>query len=162
MQVFVAWIIHRWTWVHYGAENIGYWSFPFREEIRVASYNSCRILVQLFWPCTPSYVLHLGDALAEYGYSLADIWNPGILVPNHGPKHTTKLSRGKMVDIYGLRRNNGTQELPTTEYHADLTRMKIISVPEIVDPETNFLCQKALKANWYLQHWQRGIPLLRL
>ena len=73
--------------VHYGAENVGCTVVPIsggntRRQLQLMSDFGSTVLA-----CTPSYALHLGDALAEYGYSLADMkLKTGILVPNHGPK----------------------------------------------------------------------------
>ena len=59
--------------VHYGAENVGCTVIPIsggntRRQLQLMSDFGSTVLA-----CTPSYALHLADALAENGYSLADM-----------------------------------------------------------------------------------------
>jgi len=59
--------------VHYGAETVGCSVIPIsggntRRQLQLMSDFGSTVLA-----CTPSYALHLADALAEHGYSLADM-----------------------------------------------------------------------------------------
>ena len=59
--------------VHYGAETIGASVIPIsggntRRQLQLMADYGSTVLA-----CTPSYALHLADALAENGYSLADM-----------------------------------------------------------------------------------------
>ena len=58
---------------HYGAEEVGASVIPIsggntRRQLQLMSDYGSTVLA-----CTPSYALHLADAMPEYGYSLSDI-----------------------------------------------------------------------------------------
>ena len=153
--------------VHYGAENIGCTVVPIsggntRRQLQLMSDFGSTVLA-----CTPSYALHLGDALAEYGYSLADMkLKTGIF----GAEPWTENMRLelekkwgiKAYDIYGLSEIMGPGVANDCEYHAGLHVHEDHFFPEIVDPETKLPLPEGTEGELvFTTLTKEGIPLLR-
>ncbi len=153
--------------VHYGAENVGCTVVPIsggntRRQLQLMSDFGSTVLA-----CTPSYALHLGDALAEYGYSLADMkLKTGIF----GAEPWTENMRLelekkwgiKAYDIYGLSEIMGPGVANDCEYHAGLHVHEDHFFPEIVDPETKLPLPEGTEGELvFTTLTKEGIPLLR-
>lgn len=153
--------------VHYGAENVGCTVVPIsggntRRQLQLMSDFGSTVLA-----CTPSYALHLGDALAEYGYSLADMkLKTGIF----GAEPWTENMRLelekkwgiKAYDIYGLSEIMGPGVANDCEYHAGLHVHEDHFFPEIVDPKTKLPLPEGTEGELvFTTLTKEGIPLLR-
>ena len=111
--------------VHYGAENVGCAVIPIsggntRRQLQLMSDFGSTVLA-----CTPSYALHLADALTEYGYSLADM---KLKIGVFGAEPWTENMRLelekkwgiKAYDIYGLSEIMGPGVANDCEAHTGL------------------------------------------
>lgn len=153
--------------VHYGAETVGCSVIPIsggntRRQLQLMSDFGSTVLA-----CTPSYALHLADALAENGYSLEDMkLKTGIF----GAEPWTENMRLelekkwgiKAFDIYGLSEIMGPGVANDCEFHAGLHVHEDHFYPEIVDPETkNPLADGTEGELVFTTLTKEGIPLLR-
>jgi len=153
--------------VHYGAENVGCSVIPIsggntRRQLQLMSDFGSTVLA-----CTPSYALHLADALSEFGYSLADM---KLKVGIFGAEPWTENMRLelekkwgiKAYDIYGLSEIMGPGVANDCQYHAGLHINEDHFFPEIVDPNTKEPLSEGTEGELvFTTLTKEGIPLLR-
>ncbi len=153
--------------VHYGAETIGCSVIPIsggntRRQLQLMSDFGSTVLA-----CTPSYALHLADALAENGYSLADMkLKTGVF----GAEPWTENMRLelekkwgiKAFDIYGLSEIMGPGVANDCPAHAGLHVHEDHFFPEIVHPDTKMPVADGEEGELvFTTLTKEGIPLLR-
>ena len=153
--------------VHYGAETIGCSVIPIsggntRRQLQLMSDFGSTVLA-----CTPSYALHLADALAENGYSLADMkLKTGVF----GAEPWTENMRLelekkwgiKAFDIYGLSEIMGPGVANDCPAHAGLHVHEDHFFPEIVHPDTKQPVVDGEEGELvFTTLTKEGIPLLR-
>lgn len=153
--------------VHYGAETVGCSVIPIsggntRRQLQLMADFGSTVLA-----CTPSYALHLADALAENGYSLADM---KLKIGIFGAEPWTENMRLelekkwgiKAFDIYGLSEIMGPGVANDCEYHAGLHVHEDHFYPEIVDPITKKPLNVGEEGELvFTTLTKEGIPLLR-
>ena len=153
--------------VHYGAEAVGCSVIPIsggntRRQLQLMSDFGSTVLA-----CTPSYALHLADALSENGYSLKDMkLTTGIF----GAEPWTENMRLELEkkwgirahDIYGLSEIMGPGVATDCVHHCGLHVHEDHFFPEIVHPDTNKpLADGAEGELVFTTLTKEGIPLLR-
>jgi len=153
--------------VHYGAETVGCSVIPIsggntRRQLQLMSDFGSTVLA-----CTPSYALHLADALAENGYSLADM---KLKIGVFGAEPWTENMRLelekkwgiKAYDIYGLSEIMGPGVANDCPAHAGLHVHEDHFFPEIVDPNTKLPIAVGEEGELvFTTLTKEGIPLLR-
>lgn len=153
--------------VHYGAENIGCTVVPIsggntRRQLQLMSDFKSTVLA-----CTPSYALHLADALAEFGHSVADMQ---LKIGIFGAEPWTENMRLelekkwgiKAFDIYGLSEIMGPGVANDCEFHCGLHINEDHFYPEIVHPETKKQVTDGEEGELVFTTLSKeGIPLLR-
>ena len=153
--------------VHYGAENIGCTVVPIsggntRRQLQLMSDFKSTVLA-----CTPSYALHLADALAEFGHSVADMQ---LKIGIFGAEPWTENMRLelekkwgiKAFDIYGLSEIMGPGVANDCEFHCGLHINEDHFYPEIVHPETKKQVPDGEEGELVFTTLSKeGIPLLR-
>jgi phenylacetate-CoA ligase len=153
--------------VHYGAETVGCSVIPIsggntRRQLQLMADFGSTVLA-----CTPSYALHLAGALAENGYSLADM---KLKIGIFGAEPWTENMRLelekkwgiKAFDIYGLSEIMGPGVANDCEYHAGLHVHEDHFYPEIVDPITKKPLNIGEEGELvFTTLTKEGIPLLR-
>lgn len=152
---------------HYGAEKIGASVIPIsggntRRQLQLMADYGSTVLA-----CTPSYALHLADAMSEYGYSLKDLnLKKGIF----GAEPWTKNMRLELerkwgiqaFDIYGLSEIMGPGVSNDCEYHCGLHIHEDHFYPEIVHPDTKEPLPHGEEGELvFTTLTKEGIPLLR-
>ncbi|NDV47154.1 phenylacetate--CoA ligase family protein [Paludibacter sp. 221] len=152
---------------HYGAEKVGCSVIPIsggntRRQLQLmADFGSTALA------CTPSYALHLADAMAEHGYSLSDMkLKAGVFGAEPWTENMRKeLERKwgiKAFDIYGLSEIMGPGVSHDCEYHCGLHVHEDHFFPEIVDPETKEPLPDGQEGELvFTTLTKEGIPLLR-
>lgn len=153
--------------VHYGAETIGCSVIPIsggntRRQLQLMSDFGSTVLA-----CTPSYALHLADALAENGYSLADMkLKTGVF----GAEPWTENMRLelekkwgiKAFDIYGLSEIMGPGVANDCAFHTGLHVHEDHFFPEVVHPNTKQPVADGEEGELvFTTLTKEGIPLLR-
>ena len=153
--------------VHYGAETVGCSVVPIsggntRRQLQLMSDFSSTVLA-----CTPSYALHLADALVENGYSLADMkLKAGVF----GAEPWTENMRLELEkkwgirahDIYGLSEIMGPGVANDCICHAGLHVHEDHFFPEIVHPDTKQPVADGEEGELvFTTLTKEGIPLLR-
>jgi len=153
--------------VHYGAETVGCSVIPIsggntRRQLQLMTDFGSTVLA-----CTPSYALHLADALAENGYSLADM---KLKIGIFGAEPWTENMRLelekkweiKAFDIYGLSEIMGPGVANDCPAHAGLHVHEDHFFPEIVDPHTKLPVVDGEEGELvFTTLTKEGIPLLR-
>ena len=153
--------------VHYGAETVGATVIPIsggntRRQLQLMADYGSTVLA-----CTPSYALHLADALAENGYSLADM---NLKIGVFGAEPWTENMRLelekkwgiKAFDIYGLSKIMGPGVANDCECHAGLHVHEDHFFPEIVHPDTKQPMPDGQEGELvFTTLTKEGIPLLR-
>lgn len=153
--------------VHYGAETVGCTVIPIsggntRRQLQLMSDFGSTVLA-----CTPSYALHLADALAENGYSLQDMkLKAGVF----GAEPWTENMRLelekkwgiKAFDIYGLSEIMGPGVANDCIHHAGLHVHEDHFYPEIVHPDSKIPLPDGEEGELvFTTLTKEGIPLLR-
>ncbi|MHB9142712.1 MAG: phenylacetate--CoA ligase family protein [Paludibacter sp.] len=153
--------------VHYGAEATGCSVVPIsggntRRQLQLMSDFGSTVLA-----CTPSYALHLADALYENGYSLADMkLRTGVF----GAEPWTENMRMelekkwgiKAFDIYGLSEIMGPGVANDCVHHVGLHVHEDHFYPEIVHPDTKVPLVDGMEGELvFTTLTKEGIPLLR-
>ena len=153
--------------VHYGAETIGATVIPVsggntRRQLQLMAEYGSTVLA-----CTPSYALHLADALAENGYSLADMkLKTGVF----GAEPWTENMRLELekkwginaFDIYGLSEIMGPGVANDCIHHVGLHVHEDHFYPEIVHPDTKEPMPIGEEGELvFTTLTKEGIPLLR-
>jgi len=153
--------------VHYGAETVGCTVIPIsggntRRQLQLMSDFGSTVLA-----CTPSYALHLADALAENGYSLKDMkLKAGVF----GAEPWTENMRLelekkwgiKAFDIYGLSEIMGPGVANDCIHHVGLHVHEDHFFPEIVDSGTKLPMADGEEGELvFTTLTKEGIPLLR-
>ena len=153
--------------VHYGAETVGCTVVPIsggntRRQLQLMSDFGSTVLA-----CTPSYALHLADALSENGYSLKDMkLKTGVF----GAEPWTENMRLELEkkwgirahDIYGLSEIMGPGVANDCVQHEGLHVHEDHFFPEIVDPETKKPVADGMEGELvFTTLTKEGIPLLR-
>ena len=153
--------------VHYGAEKVGCTVIPIsggntRRQLQLMSDFGSTVMA-----CTPSYALHLADALAENGYSLADM---RLKIGVFGAEPWTENMRLELerkwgiraFDIYGLSEIMGPGVANDCIYHAGLHIQEDHFYPEIVHPDSKQPLADGLEGELvFTTLTKEGIPLLR-
>ena len=153
--------------VHYGAETVGCTVIPVsggntRRQLQLMSDYGSTVLA-----CTPSYALHLADALSENGYSLKDL---KIKAGVFGAEPWTENMRLELerkwginaFDIYGLSEIMGPGVANDCIHHTGLHIHEDHFYPEIVDPETKLPLANGQEGELvFTTLTKEGIPLLR-
>ncbi len=153
--------------VHYGAETVGCTVIPIsggntRRQLQLMSDFGSTVLA-----CTPSYALHLADALSENGYSLRDM---KLQIGVFGAEPWTENMRLelekkwgiKAFDIYGLSEIMGPGVANDCEFHAGLHVNEDHFFPEIVHPNTKTPLSDGEEGELvFTTLTKEGIPLLR-
>ncbi len=152
---------------HYGAEEVGASVIPIsggntRRQLQLMSDYGSTVLA-----CTPSYALHLADAMPEYGYSLSDIkLKKGVF----GAEPWTENMRIELekkwgiraYDIYGLSEIMGPGVSNDCEHHVGLHVHEDHFYPEVVHPETNEPLSEGEEGELvFTTLTKEGIPLIR-
>jgi phenylacetate-CoA ligase len=153
--------------VHYGAETVGCTVIPIsggntRRQLQLMSDFGSTVLA-----CTPSYALHLADALSENGYSLKDMklqigifgaepWSENMRL------ELEKKWGIKAYDIYGLSEIMGPGVANDCKFHAGLHVNEDHFFPEIVHPDTKIPLSDGEEGELvFTTLTKEGIPLLR-
>ncbi|MDR3651339.1 MAG: phenylacetate--CoA ligase [Paludibacter sp.] len=153
--------------VHYGAETVGCSVIPIsggntRRQLQLMSDFGSTVLA-----CTPSYALHLADALNENGYSLADM---KLKVGVFGAEPWTENMRLELEkkwgihahDIYGLSEIMGPGVANDCVHHTGLHVHEDHFFPEIVHPDTKEPLADGNEGELvFTTLTKEGIPLLR-
>lgn len=152
---------------HYGAEEVGASVIPIsggntRRQLQLmADYGATTLA------CTPSYALHLADAMAEFGYSLKDMkLKKGVFgaepwTENMRLELEKKLGI-KAHDIYGLSEIMGPGVSNDCEFHCGLHVNEDHFFPEIVDSVTKQPLGEGEEGELvFTTLTKEGIPLLR-
>ena len=153
--------------LHYGAETVGCSVIPIsggntRRQLQLMSDFGSTVLA-----CTPSYALHLADALAENGYSLADM---KLKIGVFGAEPWTENMRLelekkwgiKAFDIYGLSEIMGPGVANDCQFHEGLHVHEDHFYPEIVHPDTKEPLPDGTEGELvFTTLTKEGIPLLR-
>ncbi len=152
---------------HYGAEKIGCSVIPVsggntRRQLQImADFGSTALA------CTPSYALHIADAMAEFGYSLKDMkLKAGIFGAEPWTENMRKELERKWnihaFDIYGLSEIMGPGVSNDCIYHNGLHIHEDHFYPEIIDPETKLPVAYGEEGELvFTTLTKEGIPLLR-
>jgi len=153
--------------VHYGAEAVGCSVIPIsggntRRQLQLMSDFGSTVLA-----CTPSYALHLADALSESGYSLDDMkLRTGVF----GAEPWTENMRLELEkkwgirahDIYGLSEIMGPGVANDCILHSGLHVHEDHFFPEIVHPDTKEPMSDGSEGELvFTTLTKEGIPLLR-
>ena len=152
---------------HYGAEKLGCSVIPIsggntRRQLQLMSDFSSTVLA-----CTPSYALHLADAMSEFGYSLADM---KLKIGIFGAEPWTENMRKELerkwgiqaFDIYGLSEIMGPGVSNDCAYHTGLHVHEDHFYPEIVDKNTKEPLPDGQEGELvFTTLTKEGIPLLR-
>ena len=153
--------------IHYGAENVGCTVVPIsggntRRQLQLMSDFGSTVLA-----CTPSYALHLADALIENGHSLKDLkLKTGIF----GAEPWTENMRLELEikwgirahDIYGLSEVMGPGVANDCTSHTGLHIHEDHFFPEIVHPDTKEPLADGQEGELvFTTLTKEGIPLLR-
>ena len=153
--------------VHFGAEKVGCTVIPIsggntRRQLQLMSDFGSTVLA-----CTPSYALHLADALAENGYSLnqmklktgvfgAEPWTENMRL------ELEKKWGIKAFDIYGLSEIMGPGVACDCIHHCGLHIHEDHFLPEIVDPITKKNLPDGQEGELvFTTLTKEGIPLIR-
>ncbi len=153
--------------VHYGAETVGCSVVPIsggntRRQLQLMSDFGSTVLA-----CTPSYALHLADALNENGYSLK---NMKLKIGVFGAEPWTENMRVELEkkwgirahDIYGLSEVMGPGVANDCIYHSGLHVHEDHFFPEIVDPLTKEPLEDGNEGELvFTTLTKEGIPLIR-
>lgn len=152
---------------HYGAEEVGASVIPIsggntRRQLQLMTDYGATALA-----CTPSYALHLADAMAEHGYSLQDInLKKGVF----GAEPWTENMRLELekkwgiqaFDIYGLSEVMGPGVSNDCEFHSGLHVNEDHFFPEIVHPDTKEPLPEGEEGELvFTTLTKEGIPLIR-
>ncbi len=152
---------------HYGAEKMGCTVIPIsggntRRQLQIMVDFGATVLA-----CTPSYALHIADAMAEFGYSINDL---KLRVGIFGAEPWTENMRRELEakwnirahDIYGLSEIIGPGVANDCEYHDGLHVNEDHFIPEIVDPETGEVLPEGSKGELvFTTITKEGLPLIR-
>ena len=152
---------------HYGAENVGATVIPIsggntRRQLQIMSDFGATTLA-----CTPSYALHLADAMKEFGYSLSDMKiEKGVFGAEpwtDNMRHELERKLGiKAFDIYGLSEIMGPGVSNDCEYHDGLHVNEDHFFPEIVHPDTKLPVAEGEEGELvFTTLTKEGIPLIR-
>ncbi len=153
--------------VHYGAETVGCTVVPIsggntRRQLQLMSDFGSTVLA-----CTPSYALHLADALEEFGYSLKDM---KLKIGVFGAEPWTENMRVELEkkwgihahDIYGLSEIMGPGVANDCIHHSGLHVHEDHFFPEIVHPDTKEPMPDGQQGELvFTTLTKEGIPLLR-
>ncbi|HOJ66306.1 MAG TPA: phenylacetate--CoA ligase [Paludibacteraceae bacterium] len=153
--------------IHYGAENVGCTVVPIsagntRRQLQLMSDFGSTVLA-----CTPSYALHLADALSEFGYSLSDMkLKTGVFgAEPFSENMRLELEKKwgiKAFDIYGLSEIMGPGVANDCEFHDGLHIHEDHFFPEVVDPKTKEPLPNGQQGELvFTTLTKEGIPLLR-
>lgn len=152
---------------HYGAEKMGCTVIPIsggntRRQLQIMSDFGATVLA-----CTPSYALHLADAMGEYGYSIKDL---KLKVGVFGAEPWTDNMRREIEeklhiqahDIYGLSEIMGPGVSNDCEFKQGLHVHEDHFFPEIVDPKTGAPLPEGSEGELvFTTITKEGIPLIR-
>jgi phenylacetate-CoA ligase len=152
---------------HYGAEKMGCTVIPIsggntRRQLQIMSDFGATVLA-----CTPSYALHLADAMSEHGYSLKDLklrigvfgaepWTDNM-------RHEIEAKLGIQAhDIYGLSEIMGPGVANDCDFKNGLHIHEDHFFPEIVHPKTGEPLPEGSEGELvFTTITKEGIPLIR-
>ncbi len=152
---------------HHGAETIGCSVIPMsggntRRQLQLMCDFGSTVLA-----CTPSYALHMADAMKDFGYTIDDM---KLRIGVFGAEPWTEVMRRELEkklhihahDIYGLSEIMGPGVSMDCEYHDGLHIHEDHFFPEIVDPETKEPLPDGTEGELvFTTLTKEGIPLLR-
>jgi len=153
--------------VHYGAETVGCTVVPIsggntRRQLQLMADFGTTVLA-----CTPSYALHLADAMEDFGFSLADM---KLKIGVFGAEPWTENMRLELEkkwkikahDIYGLSEVMGPGVANDCEQHNGLHVNEDHFFPEVVHPDTKKPLREGEEGELvFTTLTKEGIPLLR-
>lgn len=151
---------------HHGAETIGCSVIPMsggntRRQLQLMCDFGSTVLA-----CTPSYALHMADAMKDFGYTIDDM---KLRIGVFGAEPWTEVMRRELEkklhihahDIYGLSEIMGPGVSMDCEYHDGLHIHEDHFFPEIVDPETKEPLPDGTEGELvFTTLTKEGIPLL--
>lgn len=126
--------------LHYGAENLGATVVPMstgntKKQITMMEDFGCTAIA-----CTPSYLLHITEALQESGKMDSIKLKAAILGAEPWTDNMRREIEDKLhikaYDIYGLSEVMGPGVAADCEYHKGLHIYEDHFLPEIIDPDT--------------------------
>ncbi len=126
--------------LHYGAENLGATVIPMssgntKKQITMMEDLGCTVIA-----CTPSYLLHIAEALEEAGKLDKIQLKAAILGAEPWTENMRREIEAKLhlkaYDIYGLSEIMGPGVAADCEYHNGLHVYEDHFIPEIINPET--------------------------
>ncbi len=126
--------------LHYGAENLGATVIPMssgntKKQITMMEDFGCTAIA-----CTPSYLLHIAEALEEAGKIDQIKLKAAILGAEPWTENMRREIESKLhikaYDIYGLSEIMGPGVAADCEYHNGLHVYEDHFIPEIINPET--------------------------
>jgi len=153
--------------VHYGAETVGCTVVPIsggntRRQLQLMADFSTTVLA-----CTPSYALHLADAMEDFGFSLADMkLKTGVFGAEPWTENMRleleKKWNIKAHDIYGLSEVMGPGVANDCDHHNGLHINEDHFFPEVVHPDTKKPLREGEEGELvFTTLTKEGIPLLR-
>lgn len=153
--------------IHYGAERVGSTVVPIsggntkRQLQLMADYGVTTLA------CTPSYALHLVDAMKTYGYSISQFeLHKGIFGAEPWTENMRKELEKKLninaFDIYGLSEIMGPGVASDCIHHNGLHIQEDHFYPEIIDPKTKEPLKEGEEGELvFTTLTKEGIPLIR-
>lgn len=132
--------------LHYGAENLGATVIPMssgntKKQITMMEDFGCTAIA-----CTPSYLLHIIEALEDSGAIGRIQLKAAILGAEPWTENMRKEIEERLHihahDIYGLSEIMGPGVAADCEYHQGLHVYEDHFIPEILNPETLMPCQE--------------------
>lgn len=153
--------------VHYGAEEVGSTVVPIsggntRRQLQLMADYGVTTLA-----CTPSYALHLVDAMVAYGYSIDDFTlKKGIFGAEPWTENMRKELEKKLridaFDIYGLSEIMGPGVANDCCHHQGLHIQEDHFYPEIIDPKTQQTLPEGAEGELvFTTLTKEGMPLIR-
>jgi phenylacetate-CoA ligase len=153
--------------LHYGAEFLGATVVPIsggntRRQIQLMRDFGVTVLA-----CTPSYALHLGEAIRESGIKREEL---KLKVGIFGAEPWTEAMRQKIenelgitaIDIYGLSEIVGPGVACECLERQGLHIQDDLFLPEIIDPETGLGSKSAGRGELvFTTLTKQGLPILR-
>lgn len=152
---------------HYGAEEVGASVIPIsggntRRQLQLmADYGTTALA------CTPSYALHLADAMTEHGYSPKEMkLKKGVFGAEPWTENMRRELEHKFgiqaYDIYGLSEVMGPGVSNDCDYHCGLHVHEDHFFPEIVHPDTREPLPAGEEGELvFTTLTKEGIPLIR-
>ncbi|MCL2352087.1 MAG: phenylacetate--CoA ligase [Firmicutes bacterium] len=152
---------------HGGAEKLGAMTIPASSGNTQRQINLLKDLGVTVLCCTPSYALYLAEALAEMGYTKADL---SLKAGCFGAEPWTEKMRVrieaglglKAYDIYGLTEIMGPSVAQTCSCQNGLHIWEDCNIAEIIDPDTGEVLPEGQTGELVITTINKdGMPLIR-